>query len=57
MSGMMKVAKFTEPERSVFSPAGSNPTTGNIFHLPPSSVYQVDIPAEELMKSIFACSA
>ena len=42
---------------SVFVPTGPNPTSGNIFHLPPSSVHRVDVPVEEAMKSVIACGA
>jgi len=42
---------------SVFVPTGPNPTSGNIFHLPSSSVHRVDVPVEEAMKSVIACGA
>jgi len=42
---------------SVFVPTGPNPTSGNIYHLPPSSIYRVDLPVEEAMKSVIACGA
>ena len=42
---------------SIFVPTEPNPTSGNIFHLPPSSVYRVDVPVEEAMKSVIACGA
>ncbi len=42
---------------SVFVPTGPNPTSGNIFHLPPSSVYRIEVPVDEAMKSIIACGA
>ncbi|OEU82895.1 MAG: hypothetical protein BA865_07180 [Desulfobacterales bacterium S5133MH4] len=42
---------------SIFVPTGPNPTSGNIFHLPSSCVYRVDIPVEEAMKSVIACGA
>lgn len=42
---------------SVFVPTGPNPTSGNIFHLPPSSVFRADVPIEEAMKSVIACGA
>jgi uncharacterized membrane protein len=42
---------------SVFVPTGPNPTSGNIFHLPASSVYRVDVPVEEVMKSVIGCGA
>ena len=42
---------------SVFVPTGPNPTSGNIFHLPTSSVYRVDVPVEEVMKSVIGCGA
>lgn len=42
---------------SVFVPTGPNPTSGNIFHLPPSYVYRADVPVEEAMKSVLACGA
>ncbi len=42
---------------SVFVPTGPNPTSGNIFHLPSSSVYRINVPVEEAMKSVIACGA
>jgi len=42
---------------SVFVPTGPNPTSGNIFHLPASAVYPIDVPVEEVMKSIIGCGA
>lgn len=42
---------------SVFVPTGPNPTSGNIFHLPPASVYRIDVPVDEAMKSVIACGA
>jgi len=42
---------------SVFVPTGPNPTSGNIFHLPASAVYRVDLPVEEAMKSVIGCGA
>ncbi len=42
---------------SVFVPTGPNPTSGNIFHVPPSSVYRIDVPVDEAMKSVIACGA
>ncbi len=49
--------KYPNGSCSVFVPTGPNPTSGNIFHLPSSSVYQVDVPVEEAMKSVIACGA
>jgi len=42
---------------SVFVPTGPNPTSGNIYHLPPYSIYRVDVPVEDAMKSVIACGA
>ena len=42
---------------SVFVPTGPNPTSGNIYHLSPSSIYRIDVPVEEAMKSVIACGA
>ena len=42
---------------SVFVPTGPNPTSGNIFHLPSSSVNRIEVPVEEAMKSVIACGA
>jgi len=42
---------------TVFVPTGPNPTSGNIFHLPASSVSQIDLPVEEVMKSVIGCGA
>ena len=42
---------------SVFIPTGPNPTSGNIFHLPPASVYRIEVPIDEAMKSVITCGA
>ncbi len=42
---------------SVFVPTGPNPTSGNIFHLPPSCIYRIDVPVEEVMKSVIGCGS
>ncbi len=42
---------------SVFVPTGPNPTSGNIFHLPASCVSRLDLPVEEVMKSVIGCGA
>ena len=42
---------------SVFVPTGPNPTSGNIFHLPASSVSRLDLPVEDVMKSVIGCGA
>ncbi|MGB0237889.1 MAG: DUF502 domain-containing protein [Cycloclasticus sp.] len=42
---------------SVFVPTGPNPTSGNIFHLPASAVSPIDLPVEEVMKSVIGCGA
>ena len=42
---------------SVFVPTGPNPTSGNIYHLKPEYVHQVDLPIEDVMRSIISCGA
>ncbi|MFQ5596857.1 MAG: DUF502 domain-containing protein [Nitrospiria bacterium] len=42
---------------TVFVPTGPNPTSGNIFHLPPQYVHPVDVPVEDAMRSIISCGA
>ena len=42
---------------TVFVPTGPNPTSGNIFHLPGEYVYVIDVPIEEVMRSIISCGA
>lgn len=40
---------------TVFVPTGPNPTTGFIFHLQPELVHPVNVPVEEVIKSVIAC--
>lgn len=42
---------------TVFVPAGPNPTTGAIFHLPSSRIKRVDVSVERAMRSIISCGA
>ena len=42
---------------SVFVPTGPNPTSGNIYHLEPQYVHKVDLPVEDVMRSIISCGA
>ena len=42
---------------SVFVPTGPNPTSGNIYHLKPEYVHRVDLPIEDVMRSIISCGA
>jgi len=42
---------------SVFVPTGPNPTSGNIYHLKPEYVHKVDLPIEDVMRSIISCGA
>jgi uncharacterized membrane protein len=42
---------------TVFVPTGPNPTSGNIYHLPAKYVHPVDVPVEEMMRSIISCGA
>ncbi len=42
---------------TVFVPTGPNPTSGNIYHLPPEYVHPVDVSVEEAMRSIISCGA
>ena len=42
---------------TVFVPTGPNPTSGNIYHLPPRLVKKIDAPADEMMRSIISCGA
>ncbi len=42
---------------TVFVPTGPNPTSGQIFHLPPDAVKQVNYSAEATMRSIISCGA
>ena len=42
---------------TVFVPTGPNPTSGNIYHLPPQYVHPVDVPVEDTMRSIISCGA
>ena len=40
---------------TVFVPTGPNPTSGFIFHLEPELVHPVNIPVEEVIKSVISC--
>ncbi|MBW2514130.1 MAG: DUF502 domain-containing protein [Deltaproteobacteria bacterium] len=40
---------------TVFVPTGPNPTSGFIFHLQPELVHPVNVPVEEVIKSVIAC--
>ncbi len=42
---------------TVFVPTGPNPTSGNIFHLKGEYVHPVNVPVEEVMRSIISCGA
>ena len=42
---------------SVFVPTGPNPTSGNIYHLKPEYVHEIDASTEETMRSIISCGA
>ncbi|WP_250657602.1 DUF502 domain-containing protein [Alkalimarinus coralli] len=43
---------------TVFVPTGPNPTSGNMFHLPPEQVEVCpDIKVEDMMRTIIACGA
>lgn len=43
---------------TVFVPTGPNPTSGNMFHLPPSQVeIYPDAKVEDMMRTIIACGA
>jgi len=49
--------KHPDGSFTVFVPTGPNPTSGNIFHLKGEYVHPVDIPVEEVMRSIISCGA
>jgi uncharacterized membrane protein len=40
---------------TVFVPTGPNPTSGFIFHLQPELVHPVNVPVEEVLRSVIAC--
>ena len=42
---------------TIFVPTGPNPTSGNIYHLKGEFVHPVDIPVEDMMRSIISCGA
>jgi len=42
---------------TVFVPTGPNPTSGNIYHLKPEYVHEIDASTEETMRSIISCGA
>lgn len=43
---------------TVFVPTGPNPTSGNMYHLPPEQVtLYPDVPVESMMKTIIGCGA
>ena len=49
--------KHEDGSYTVFVPTGPNPTSGNIFHLKGEYVHPVDVPVEEVMRSIISCGA
>ena len=49
--------KHADGSFTVFVPTGPNPTSGNIFHLKGEYVHPVDVPVEEVMRSIISCGA
>lgn len=42
---------------TVFIPTGPNPTSGNIFHLPPEYVTIIPVPVDQTMRTIIGCGA
>lgn len=42
---------------SVFVPTGPNPTSGAIYHVKPELVHHVNLPVEDVMRSIISCGA
>ena len=42
---------------TIFVPTGPNPTSGNIYHLKPEFVHEVNASTEETMRSIISCGA
>lgn len=42
---------------TVFVPTGPNPTSGNIYHLKPEYVHEINASTEETMRSIISCGA
>ena len=51
-------AKHKDGTITIFMPTGPNPTSGNIYHLPPELVeYIPDASVETMMRSIIACGA
>ena len=42
---------------TVFVPTGPNPTSGNIYHLKPEYVHEIEASTEETMRSIISCGA
>jgi len=49
--------KHADGSYTVFVPTGPNPTSGNIFHLRGEYVHPVNVPVEEVMRSIISCGA
>ena len=42
---------------TVFVPTGPNPTSGNIYHLPKEKTCPIDVPVEDVMRSIISCGS
>ncbi len=40
---------------TVFVPTGPNPTSGNIYHVQGKYVHPIDVPIEDVMRSIISC--
>ncbi|THB65358.1 MAG: DUF502 domain-containing protein [Gammaproteobacteria bacterium] len=50
--------KHSDGTLTIFVPTGPNPTSGNIYHLPPEQVERFpDASIEDMMRSIIACGA
>ena len=51
-------SKHQDGSFTVFVPTGPNPTSGNMYHLPPEQVQlYLDVGVEDMMKTIIACGA
>ena len=51
-------SKHADGTVTIFMPTGPNPTSGNIYHVPPELVkFCPEITVENMMKSIIACGA
>lgn len=42
---------------TVFAPTGPNPTTGFIFHVKAHQVHMLNVPPEDMMRSVIGCGA